>query len=283
VVDEGDVTVEHSTAPRWLITFGGREYDAVTEQVVRDAPKLGVDEVFVFDDVWLRQHDFFEVNRWLWDVHSNMTVQGRGFGWYSWKPLVLLEALDKAPKDAVVLFIDADTRPIADLGVIYETAQRDGAMFFAASGHQNQRWCTRDCLVVMGQDRELLKAKHYPHEVPEAQLAQHAVARFVATKKGPWRPRQLLLEWLAYAVNPMATTFEPSVLGPEHPDFTEHRTEQAILTNLVHKHGYKLHREACEAGNGFSEDRQLFGQLFTQHHTGGPSPATTGSRFRRIP
>ena len=270
---------------RWLITFSGAGYEGPTQRTVADGRRYGAGEVYVYDDAWLLRHPFYGANRWLWDHRSANPAAppGRGCGWYAWKPLVLLDALDHVPPGGVVLYCDGDTYPVADLGPIYGHAAEHGAMFFAASGHQHHRWCTRDCLVVMGQDRALLQAKRYPHPVPDYQHTQHGTARFMAIKQGAWRPKQLLMEWLTYAVNPMATTFEPSVLGAEHPEFTEHRTEQAILTLLCHKHGYKLHREADQSGDGHPEDRELYGQLFEQVHQGGNPHPPTGSPYRRVP
>jgi hypothetical protein len=102
---------------------------------------------------------------------------------------------------------------------------------------------------------------------------------------GPYKPRQLLYEWLTYAINPMSTTFEPSLLGPEPHDFQEHRTEQAILTMLALKYGYTLWREADQDGAEFiGQPGQPgdFPQLFVQAHRGGPHPLGQGSRFRNV-
>jgi hypothetical protein len=272
---------------RYLVTFGGHAYDPVTELVIRDAPRCGVDEVRVYDDAWLDAHEFRTLNTWLWDHRSPRASPGRGCGWYAFKPLVLLDALDHAALGDIIMLVDADTRPIADLSPIFEIASRDGAMFFAVSAQPNHRWCTRDATIVMGLDPHALRRKRCVARpdllTPDVQAG---VARFMAIQKGRWKPRQLLMEWLTYAINPMATTFEPSILGVDHPEFVEHRTEQAILTLLCHKYGYTLHREACEAGNGYAQPGN-YGQLFTQVVVSDPlrhpHPKGAGSRFRNVP
>ena len=77
---------------------------------------------------------------------------------------------------------------------------------------------------------------------------------------------------------------DSNLLG-ELPAFHEHRDEQAIMTNLVHKYGYKLHREADQTGEDpscFHVDRELYGQLFEQvHSTRGNNGL--GSKYRRVP
>ena len=253
---------------RTLITMSGAKYDATTEIIMRRGLELGADRVLVYDDAWVSEHEFRKVNAWVFD-HPGDRNGKRGHGWYSWKPLLIIDALDHCEHGDVVMYLDADTVPIANLSVIFDIAARDGAMFFKAQTHSNHRWNKRDCLIAMGQDN------------PETQFAPAGVARFMAFRKGGWRQRQLLWEWLAYAVNPTDTTFDPSVYGKEHEEFAEHRTEQAILTNLCHKHGFKLHRECDESGEESQEDRDLYPQLFRQIRQGA-CPNGQGSRFRNV-
>lgn len=252
---------------RVLLTFSGADYDRTTERIVEDGPRFGADAVLVYDDAWLEQHDFRRLNGHLWEHHHK-----RGFGWYAWKPLILLDALGRVDEGGVALFVDADTVPIADMSPIFETAAKDGAMFFAAQGHNNRQWCKRDAFLLMNQDEERF------HD------AQAGVARFVAIQRGPWKPLQFLMEWLTYCVNLRATTFDRSVIAPELAGFKEHRTEQAIMTNLCHKYGYRLHREADQNGQWSEDDKALYGQIFESVNYENQSTfnAPKGSRFRNV-
>jgi hypothetical protein len=266
-----------------LVTFGGAEYDEITSQVVTSHP--GADTVWVYDDAWLEAHEFRKLNSWLWDHRSTLAAPGRGFGWYAWKPLIILDAMARLRPGDTVCYLDADSMPIADISVVFGTAACDGAMLFRACGQRQHQWCTRDCEVTMGLNPSDLARKRYPGTRPQCLTPEVAAgcARWAAFAVGPYKPRQLLYEWLTYAINPMCTTFEPSVLGPEPEGFQEHRTEQAILTMLAHKYGYTLWREADADGNGFmGEDPGDYPQLFEQHRRGGPFPAGSGSRFRNV-
>lgn len=233
-----------------LITFGGRQYDETAKLIVERAKGFGVDEVKVYDDKWFLKQDFLKLKSNQWLVNH---PHKRGLYWYVWKPYIIWHALEHAQDGDIVMFIDADTVPIADLSVLYRQCEHDGGiMLFAASHWRQNQWCKKDCYVVMGQDK------------PEYKDVQAGVARFMIFKKGPWQTTQFLMEWMAYCVNPLVNTFDKSVLGVEDPAFREHRCEQAALTNLAHKYGLKLYREACEAGNGFDNDKDLYPQLFTQ-------------------
>ena len=256
---------------RMYVTFSGSNYDETTRRIVDDAPKFGADEVRVYDDEWLTEQPFRQLNAWLWD-HPHK----RGFGWYAWKPFIILDALSKAQDGDVVLFTDADTYPVHDLTALFEICARDGAMLFEASAWMNRQWCKRDCYVILAQD----EAKYHDSKA--------GVARFMLFQKGPWKPYQFLIEWFTYCVNPLATTFDPSILKEELSGFREHRTEQAILTLLAHKYGYKLHREACEAGAGAPNDWELFPVLFHQRNMSDVPGATKttaknlGSKYRNV-
>jgi hypothetical protein len=264
---------------RIYCTFSGSAYDPTTERIVKDAPGFGVDEVRVYDDLWLMGTDFYRMNYWLWEMPKDPAKQRRGFGWYCWKPYVILEEMErlerrgyggKGQHPATVLFTDADTYPVADLTVLFDRCRTDdGMMFFRAEGWFQRGWCKRDAMIVMGCDNDRYLD------------APHTTARFMLFECGNWRAKQFLIEWLAYMVHPLTCTLEPSVLAPEHEGFQEHRSDQAIMSNLVHKYGCKLYREADEYGETTDRDRELYPMLFKQVYKSGID-SLNGSKYRNV-
>ncbi len=261
---------------RILVTFGGRAYDATTERIVRDGPRLGADEVLVYDDRWLLEivPDFRKLNSFLWETEKKF-----GFGWCAWKPFILLDQIGHpwAGRDdagSSILYVDADTYPIADLTPIFEFAERDGICLFESQGNPNKRFTRRDCCVAMGLDEE----RHWN--------ARHACGRFSAFKVGDYRAWQFLCEWLTYSVNPMCQSLEPSKYAAEFPEFARHSNEQSVLTLLASKYGIPLHREACQFGwpvspnCGLAED--TYPQLFHQEYCTGNRSDLSGSRWRNV-
>lgn len=237
---------------RYYITFSGNQYDHITEKIVKNGPKFGADKVLVYDDLWLMDQEFYELNHWAWEHHGDQRNNKRGFGWFCWKPFIIMDALSKAEPGDIVLYSDGDTYPIDSLMTMYEECARiGGIMLFNALGNNHRHWCKRDCYVVMAQDD------------PAYYDVTAGVARFMLFQKGPWKAQQFLMEWLTYCVNPLATTFDDSVLGPEI-GLHEHRTEQAIMTNLAYKYHLKLYREACQFGESSMDDRNLYQQTFFQ-------------------
>jgi len=262
-----------------LITFSGARYETTTRRIVEDGPKFGADEVRVYDDNWLLKQTDYIVNT------INLIYPGnRGLNWFAWKPFVILDALSHASDGDVVFYIDGDTYPIADLSVLFDITHRDGVMLFMANGWPQQKvWCKRACFVIMNQDVERYHNAHC------------GVARFMGFTK---RQEHFLNMWRLYCEIKDCTTFDINPkFGPELPGFREHRCEQAILTNLAHKYGHRLYREACDAGeiiwpdNGgleaakadIARDRDLYPQLFKQVYCDvNVEDCGQGSAFRNV-
>ena len=262
-----------------LITFGGAAYDNTIGQTVDRGPKLGADEVYVYDDYWLvhEDRDFRQMNAWLWDfkgTHPNWP-QGRGFGGYTFKMRILFHALERMKDGDVVMYVDGDSCPTDQFGMLYDICKAEGGiMCFGACGHLHHWWTTRDCQLVMG-----VEGIEGTRESP----VHAGVARFVLIEKGKWLPFQFLAEWLAYSVNKYCNTFEHGRLRPDCEDFHEARTEQAVMTNLMLKYNIPMHRELDQHNHFDVHPNDRYPVCFQQTHTGGPfRDIGNGSRYRKV-
>jgi hypothetical protein len=254
---------------RVYCTFGGAQYDETLQRIAEDAPGFGVDEVRIYDDGWLLEQPFYWHNRWIFAHRSR--GEHRGFGWYSWKPFVILTEMERRLPGDIVLWTDGDTYPIADLSPLFERCQHDGGiMLFAAEGCAQGIWTKRDCMIAMGCD------------TPSARAWQHATGRFAVFEAGNWRAKQFLMEWMTYCLNPLCVGLESSTLAPEYPEFNEHRSDQSILTNLAHRYSLRLYREADQFGDGSQRDRGIFGTVFHQVGQYDKPKSLAGSRFRNV-
>lgn len=268
---------------RILATFGGSAWDKTLERTVTNAPRLGVDEVRVYDDRWLMETDFYETHKEWWTrPDTKYNLDNRGFGWFVWKPYVISHALSRCDPGDIVLYVDGDTYPISDLSPLYTECDRiGGVMLFNEMGCSHSRWCKRDCFIRMEMDE--WRYRNVDHACARFMLFQNPV-RYVPEycidkPKCVWH---FLEEWQKFCLDPIANTFDVSVLAPEHPEFHEHRCEQAILTNCATRRGLKLYRTPCQAGALQPEDQNLYPQLFVQEDSTGERRDYSGSRFRNI-
>lgn len=233
------------------VTFSGARYHSTTKKIVELAPILGIEKVHVYDDKWLidKQRGFMDERKDLFDFERGDKPYSRGFGWFCWKPFILLDALSKANDGEIVLYTDADTVPISDLTPLFEQCKAEGGiLLFAACGFKQRHWCKRDCMHLMGMDSD------------EWRDRQAGCARFMLFQKGASKafktPEDFLKEWLYWSSQIQCNTFAESTLKPEYEDLQQHRCEQAILTNLAHKYAIPLHREPDDSGNCCLPDSQ---------------------------
>ena len=256
---------------RIYITMGGQGYDALTEIAFPQGKALGADDVLVYDDVWVRATEFYHRHEWLFTNFE----RNWGFGYNCWKPYIIMDALSRYDpnEDAVVLYVDGDTYPINRLDVIWNTAQRDGVMCFAAQGCPNKRFTRRDCFRAMGMDTE------------QYWDAPHACGRFSAWRGGSALARMMLMEWFTYSVNRNCQGWLPSAQSTDFPEFARHSAEQSVLTNLCAKYRVPLHREACQFGwppsPGQGQPEDSYPQLFIQDGRRDADQGL-GSRFRNV-
>jgi len=276
---------------RVLITFTGSAYDAHTQQVCDTYKKFGATDFWIYDEPWLIESGFVAQNRWLWEHRGLGNDRGwRGYGWFSWKPFIIRDALARLDAGDMVLYLDADTVPIADFSVLYDLCHQDGGhLAFMATGTThalcNRQWVKRECFQCMGLDEE------------QFWNGPSAVCRFMVFEKdangiaeeflGSGMTQQFLDEWQRHCLDHNCQTFDndPAIQlpgpvgdGPEY-GFREHRTEQAIYSLLCQKYGRRLYREACAFGNQCPQDWVWYPQLFVQHGSHGPH-SLKGSRFR---
>jgi len=264
------------------VTFSGKAYDETTRLIVERAPQMGADEVMVFDDRWLIETDFYRLNRWIFEAPSRIHGEGpngplhkHGFGWTSWKAFVISSAMDRLNDGDVILYLDADTYPVAPFGQLFDACAHEGGLYlFAEMGCSNLRYTKADCHLVMG-----LPVEDGPH----------GCARFSLWQKGPFLPRQALAQWWAYSINPRCSLWDSSILQPDPPEYYRNSAEQSVLTNISRLYGLPLHRTPDQAGawNPANQpekpaDWDLYGQVFEQLYRVGNRGDLSGSSYRNV-
>lgn len=250
------------------VTFGGAAYDKTLALALEGAPLFGVDEVRVYDDAWLMQSDFYKLNQWIFKLDN-----GYHFGWCCWKAYILMDTMLRLQPGDVVLYVDGDTYPIADLTPVFEIAAREKLVLFEAQGCNNNRFTKRECFVTMG----------IP---PERYSSQHACGRFQLFTAWDWRCTQFLMEWQTYLLNPLCQFNAGSTTMTDHPEFFRHSSDQSSLSNLALKYKIPLHREACQNGwpvqPNTGQPGDTYPQLFVQQWADGDRNDVSGSKFRNV-
>lgn len=240
-----------------------------------EGARTWADDYRVYDDRWLLESGFIAKHQWLWEAKYTpvgINQVGHGFGYCSWKPFVILDALTKAQPDDLILYTDADTYLIADVSPLFEICDREGMVIFEEQGCINRKWIKRDCFIAMGCDE------------PKYWDAKHGCGRFQLFKNNPFS-KSFVKAWADHAVMPRCQLHDAGT-APNLPEFTRHSTEQAVLTLLAHKNNIPLHRTPDQNGWPHSpncgQPGDEYGQIFRQEWCDGDRGNLAGSRYRNV-
>ena len=155
--------------------------------------------------------------RWF---NKDILPHKRGAGYWAWKAYLIYTWLLELNEGDILIYSDAGCEWIDNPKHIIDVMDQD--LFLFTSGHLHREWCKGDVLAIT--------------DKPDALQVQASVI-FIRVSD---YSRRFIKEWLLWCQMPGLITDEPSI-KPNHPDFREHRHDQAILTALAIREGIKLH------------------------------------------
>jgi hypothetical protein len=213
-----------------LVTFSNKSwyddtdyYGLSLKRLTESALKYGVDEV----------HSYNEENLPVSEDILNYMLENRrsGFGFYSWKPVVILDTLQKIPDGDVVLYHDVgrpdykyeikkDVNPL--INTVINEYNGVGVVFGL---WMHKTWCKRHCFQAMGCDNEDYWNLH------------QLTANWNIWQKSTI-PLEIVNLWKNWCLTPsVVDTNSFADKNIELEGFDQHRWDQAILTNLIKKSG----------------------------------------------
>ena len=147
----------------------------------------------------------------------------RGFGYWLWKPYILIEELKNLQPDEILLYLDSADKPEKSLFDIINNHMVENDNLFINRGYKNGDWTKKDCFTLMNCDDE----KYYNSVQLEA-----GIICLKNTKSN----MDLLNEWFFYCKNEQILTDSPNQYNENNlPGFMDHRHDQSILTNIILK------------------------------------------------
>lgn len=158
-------------------------------------------------------------------MNADVLSQDRGAGYWIWKPYFIDKAVNEpsVSDGDYIVYADAGVEFVAPINHIISRMDQD--IFFFTNGFPHVEWCKGDVLRAICGDvgRDKLQVQ----------------ASVIVFRVSP-ETRRFVREWLLWCLMPGFIDDSPSV-SPNYPTFAEHRHDQAILTCLQIKYGYKLH------------------------------------------
>lgn len=203
-----------------LVTYSAPNCSVSREVCVQAAKEHGADVIYEYE----KRHidlDFYNNNEAILNAE-------RGVGFWLWKPYVVNKVALQCSDGDILIYCDAGVKIISNVNEIISRMDQD--IFLFSNGHNHIHWCKMDVI------ETILGYGGIKHDVDLKQQVQASVIFFKVNQT----TRDFIKEWLLWCQMPGFIDDSPSKL-PNHPEFAQHRYDQAILTCLQIKYGYKLH------------------------------------------
>ena len=183
-----------------------------------------------------------------WYLENDAVLRSkRGAGYWLWKPRVILEALERAEWDEVVLYMDSGSLLQKPPHGLARWAMNGSGFMHWCSPHLERVWCKRDAFVLLGLP------------FPDTENQAQRTAAFVLVRKTQANLK-FVHEWLRLAQDIRVVSDMPSTTGPEDRAFRSHRHDQAILSLLAKRRGLPCYRDPSQWGGWStpSSDQALY-------------------------
>lgn len=233
-----------------LVTFSDENMDRASQTCVRTAKTYGeVDSTWIYEPGALAR---FRAEPRL--------LNERGCGYWWWKPQILFDAMSEAiirlPGGGYRDLIDGDTLIYADAGiefinnVHYIVDRMDQDIFLFGNNWEHAHWCKRD--VVNYVWSPLYALEHGSSQtgrpiivedggISWSNFGKQAQASVIFFRVSDYS-RKFVKEWLDWCLFEGGRLIDDSPSRtPNHPEFREHRHDQALLTTMAYRDGIKLH------------------------------------------
>ena len=204
-------------------------------------------------------------------LRNGINPLARGCGYWAFKPAIILEALNRIgvareqfnlTQPDYLIYSDAGIEFIAPVSHIIERMDQD--IFLFGNNWEHAHWCKRDVI-----EAAWPTFANAPMDRPWNAVADSAtwlrfgkqVQASVIFFRVSDYTRKFVKEWLDWCLFEGGRLIDdsPSRL-PNHPEFQEHRHDQAILTTMAYREGLRLHWWGArynmeQPGGGFVYDK----------------------------
>lgn len=230
-----------------LVTFADESMSRARELCVLSARHHGVDKVHEYQPSGVAS---------AFIGHEAIWNNPKGCGLWAWKPMIINAQLGYSVDGVntqlghltdgdILIYADAGVEFIAPVSHI--TTRMDHDVWLFGNNWEHAHWCKRDAVeAVYGESwlhNELREAftGDYNEELVWERFGKQVQASVIFFRVSDWS-RAFVAEWLKWCLHDGGRLIDdsPSRL-PNHPEFQEHRHDQAILTTMAYREGCRLH------------------------------------------
>jgi len=226
--------MEMNNAQNIFVTFGaGRSgWIGAAKRITAEAQRTGLFEFsFNLDERWLKAWDpeIYEIG-----LNLRKTLPARGFGYWTWKPSVLLWADLFFPSHQVV-YVDAGSQFArhnlegSELDSDLRLSFANKGLAWTLEGHPENAWTKQDLISHLELSSDM---------VDSAQIQSGFIALSPL-----WDRKAILLEWRELARAQSGIFFTDVSIKANPEIFIEHRHDQSALSCLWKLHGLPINND----------------------------------------
>lgn len=200
-----------------VITFATGRYVSSSIELEKHLKTIGIKDFTVFSDT--------DIPMAFAMKHKEIFQNARGYGYWLWKPYIILQELKKLKAGDVLMYIDSADIPQKKFFDYLKEHMNTNDILLLNRGYRHGSWTKADCFVLMGCNDSNYKDK--------VQL-EAGLLCFRNTRESI----ELVTEWLKWCTNYQAVSDAPNKCGVANDSgFVDHRHDQSILTNIVLRRG----------------------------------------------
>lgn len=179
--------------------------------------KAGIYYTHAFSPFDFDQH-FVERNRSILEADQ----RGGGKGFWMFKPYFCQKIVGSIAKEGdYVIYADSGIEFLKDINVLIDVMNRTGyPIMLFGNGHKHLAWCKKEVARQMLGNADMQPYLHY----------EQAQASVIIFRVGEYT-KEFCRRWLAWAQIP--GMLDDTLRGPQFNEFSAHRNDQSLLTNLA--------------------------------------------------
>lgn len=220
------------------ISYATEQFRQASSMLLASAKKFGVKQTKIYNS---QNHILSDLKMRFPEIMS----QSRGAGYWLWKPYIILDTLNQAKDDDIVLYTDVAMTFVADPLPLINLANDFPVVLFKMTPTRFQsHWTKRDCFIILDADS--------PEYWNTPQLWAGCQLYRVCAEA-----RRFVSDLCEAMSDTRALTDIQNVLGePNLPGFCEHRHDQSILTIQAKRLGGPLFPDPSQYGPWGDHDMQ---------------------------
>lgn len=234
---------------KYLINFAhGKYLKAQKSNSSSGIERGGFDEVI--------EYSMQNIDNNFKNKNKDILSQGRGAGYWLWKPYFILKTLNEVKDGDIVFYSDSGCCFLRDVSPLIEIASKEDSglcCFSLQDIHKEGRWNKRITMQALGLDNEFIR------------FSTQRMASFVIAKKNA-NSIAIIKEWLSFCEDINLLTDVKTNLD-NYPEFVDHRHDQSIWSLITKKHAVKALPDPTQWGmrtkNGYIDEIKDF---YILHH-----------------